>query len=266
MRDPTLRYYACGSTQHNTAAMMRGGARQNVTFPSGVFLYDDGDRRILFDTGYAPTPWRTGAAGAIYRRLLPPSITPEQTARAQLEASGIDPDSITHVVLSHLHPDHIGGVPDFPRATFVISAGQEQALANPKLREGILRGLLPVWFDVANRVVVSESDFSEQRIGDTDVTMRVASLFADAPFLVVDLPGHARGHMGALIDDRVLLAGDAAWGQSHVANAPNLRLVPRLIQSDFDAYQQTAATLEALSNQGVRVIYSHDSGIEPVIL
>ncbi len=55
-----------------------------------------------------------------------------------LREAGIDPDSITHVVLTHLHWDHAGGVVDpggeltFPRAEHVVS---EDALAHA-LRAG----------------------------------------------------------------------------------------------------------------------------------
>ena len=71
-----LRHYACGSTTHDPAALFRGGDRGIRTFPSGVFLFDDGSgRRVLFDTGYATGEWRTGWKGSVYRRLLPPIVT-----------------------------------------------------------------------------------------------------------------------------------------------------------------------------------------------
>ncbi|WP_095589140.1 MBL fold metallo-hydrolase [Actibacterium ureilyticum] len=49
---------------------------------------------------------------------------------ANLDAAGIDPASITHVVITHAHPDHIWGIRDdfdepiFPDAEYVIGAGE----------------------------------------------------------------------------------------------------------------------------------------------
>jgi glyoxylase-like metal-dependent hydrolase (beta-lactamase superfamily II) len=40
--------------------------------------------------------------------------------RAAVEAAGVDPDSLAAVVLSHLHYDHAGTVPDFAEARFVV--------------------------------------------------------------------------------------------------------------------------------------------------
>src|SRR5690606_4799410 len=113
---------------------------------AGVFLYDDGRHRVLFDAGYAPEPWRAGAAAALYRRLLPPRVDAAETIDARLRATRIDPGSVTHVVLSHLHPDHIGGLRFLPQARVVVSAGVARTLAAPRIRDGVLRRLLPDGF------------------------------------------------------------------------------------------------------------------------
>lgn len=252
-----LRHYVCGRTSHDLAGMFRGASRGVREFPSGVFLFDGADdRRVLFDTGYATGEWRTGWQGAVYRRLLPPIVEPADDIALRLQEDGVDPASVTHVVLSHLHPDHIGGVRRFPGATFVLSGGQVRSLASPPLRAGILAGLLPDWFgDKAHRVL-DEADFAPLEIAG--VTLRAADLFGDGSYLVIDLPGHADGHIGALIDHRVLLAGDAAWGADLLGAAADLRAVPRAVQHDFPAYRETAERLRTLAGAGIRIVCSHD--------
>lgn len=252
-----LRHYVCGRTSHDLASMFRGASRGVREFPSGVFLFDGPDgRRVLFDTGYAVGEWDTGWKGAVYRRLLPPVVDPEDDIALRLAQDGVDPASVTHVVLSHLHPDHIGGVRRFPGATFVLTAGQVRSLASSRLRAGILTGLLPEWFADAPRHVLEDADFVPREIAG--VPLRAADLFGDGSYLVVDLPGHADGHVGALVDHRVLLAGDAAWGADLLGAASELRAVPRAVQHDLTAYRKTADQLQALAAAGIRIVCSHD--------
>lgn len=255
----TLRHYVCGSTVHDPAAMFHGGTRGIRTFPSGVFLYDDPDngRRVLFDTGYATGDWNTGWRGAVYRRLLPPVVAAGDDVAERLRADGIDPVSVTHVVLSHLHPDHVGGVRRFPDAIFVVSAALMRSMASPRLRDGILTGLLPDWFPAAPKIVLDEEAFVRRDRADHEY--RAADLFGDGSYLVVDLPGHAAGHVGALIEDRVLLAGDAAWGSDLLDVADLLRPVPRAVQYDYSAYRRTVGMLRAFADSGIRVVCSHDA-------
>ncbi|MEV4735015.1 MULTISPECIES: MBL fold metallo-hydrolase [unclassified Microbacterium] len=252
-----LRHYACGSTTHDLAAMFRGEPRGVRDFPSGVFLYDGAEgRRILFDTGYATGEWRTGWRGAVYRRLLPPIVEDADDVASQLRRDGVDPASVTHVVLSHLHPDHIGGVRRFPGATFVLAEGLERTLASPRLRTAVLPGLLPDWFAHVPRRVLKDGEFQDREVGG--LRLPAVDLFDDGSYLVLALPGHADGHVGALVEERVLLAGDAAWGRDLLDAVPRLRALPRAVQFDPDAYAATARTLRTIADSGIRVVCSHD--------
>jgi glyoxylase-like metal-dependent hydrolase (beta-lactamase superfamily II) len=87
--------------------------------PFGGFLaIDDHGHRVVFDLGGGPAP-----------RLLPGGELPavRELLPAALEQLGCQPDSVTDVVFSHLHVDHIGwattgGQPTFPRARHHIHA------------------------------------------------------------------------------------------------------------------------------------------------
>ncbi|MEO1701115.1 MAG: MBL fold metallo-hydrolase [Pseudomonadota bacterium] len=79
-----------------------------MQFTFAPTVVETGDNVILFDTGIGEGG-RAGGTG--------------QT-RANLEAAGYAPESITHVVLTHMHPDHIGGLsesgaPAYPNAVYV---------------------------------------------------------------------------------------------------------------------------------------------------
>ncbi|WP_285137291.1 MBL fold metallo-hydrolase [Microbacterium sp. lyk4-40-TSB-66] len=241
-----LTFFACGDTSHDMSRLLRGARRERRVFPAGAFLYRSGERRVLFDTGYAPEPWRAGPGGWAYRRMLPPRVRPGDTIAEQL-----DPASITHVVLSHLHPDHIGGVRFFPNAAFVLSEGVRRTLERPRLRDGLLRRLLPTWFGAAT--VLPSPVFAPGPHG-----LRTADLFGDGSYLLVDLPGHARGHLGALVEHEVLLAGDAAWGRDLLGAERRIRALPRLVSHDTPAQRATARVLLAAEQDGLRLLFSHD--------
>ena len=74
-----------------------------------VTLYQDGTNTVLFDVGAGPDFMTTAGK-------LPASI----------EAAGLSPDDVTHVVFTHAHPDHIWGVLDefddplFPNAAHLF--------------------------------------------------------------------------------------------------------------------------------------------------
>ena len=252
-----LRHYVCGSTAHDLGAMFRGSEKEIRQFPAGVFLYDGSDgRRVLFDTGYSTGHWQAGWRGAVYRRLLPPRVEDGDDVAAQLAGDGVAPSSVTHVVLSHLHPDHVGGVGRFPGATFVRTAGQRRTLAGPSIRSGVITGLLPSWFSTARTIDLDDASFDPVRIAGQ--TLRAHDLLGDGTYLVLDLPGHADGHVGALVEGRVLLAGDAAWGSDLIERTDRLRRLPRAVQHDPEGYTATAGILRDLAGSGIRIVCSHD--------
>jgi glyoxylase-like metal-dependent hydrolase (beta-lactamase superfamily II) len=72
-------------------------------------LVNTGEHRVLIDTG-------AGALGADTGRLL-----------GSLQSAGVDPGDIDYVILTHGHPDHLGGNVDaqgnvvFPQAQWIMS-------------------------------------------------------------------------------------------------------------------------------------------------
>ncbi len=254
-----LRHYVCGSTVHDVGALFRGGTRNVRQFPSGVFLYEPGDgRRILFDTGYAPEPWDTGWRGSVYRRILPPTIAPEEDVARRLSDDDVAAGSITHVVLSHLHPDHIGGVVRFPDARLVITTGQLETLRRARLRDAILPGLLPEGFPGADPLVLAPADFAGHR--------RSRAWYCGSPIRSATAccassicPGHARGHLGAL--DRG--PGPARRGCRlglGPARGRNRACAPCRAgcSTTPPPTRRPRTPLSALPRSGIRVVCSHD--------
>ncbi len=97
------------------------------------FLIRAGDRNILVDTGFPPwyvsDPVGAAAAdGLDFGRLV--ELTSDNLPAAQISRVGLAAEDITHLVVTHTHIDHIGGLTGFPNAAIVVG-GCERELSQP---------------------------------------------------------------------------------------------------------------------------------------
>ena len=100
-----------------------------VEHRDGIMLFDTGqDRASVTDPGYFPG----AATGILYDRLARFDIGPGNTLTARLEAIGYDLADVRTAVLSHLHQDHIDGLPELrDAAADVVSRQEWQFLQQP---------------------------------------------------------------------------------------------------------------------------------------
>jgi len=156
-----------------------------------AYLIDTGSRRILVDAG----------AGA----LQGPGLGKMQ---AHLNAAGYTPQSIDDILLTHLHPDHVGGISTGDRAVF------PNAVVHVEAREA------QFWLDVTH---VAKVDASVQAAFDGAVASlkpyirdgRMKTFRAGqapiAGIASVDTRGHTAGHVAYRVQSRgetLLLWGD----------------------------------------------------------
>ncbi len=150
-------------------------------------------RRLLLDTGFPPAYATDEREMALadgldgFGRLV--GHTVDHTILGALALRGLTAADISHVLLSHSHIDHVGGLDCFPDAEVILSA-EEHAEPRP-LYFGKRRPM--DWPDVRYRSLT----------GTTEIC---------GGLRMIATPGHTAGHMSVLIrldGQAVVLAVDA---------------------------------------------------------
>jgi glyoxylase-like metal-dependent hydrolase (beta-lactamase superfamily II) len=100
--------------------------RERPWRPVPAFVVEQPESGLFaFDTGFSDAVGRSGEAGLhVPERWVIESRSHERMLLpAQMRAAGLDPEAVHHVVVSHLHEDHVGQVAAFPNALFLGGPG-----------------------------------------------------------------------------------------------------------------------------------------------
>jgi glyoxylase-like metal-dependent hydrolase (beta-lactamase superfamily II) len=149
---------------------------------------------VLVDTGLGLHDYASPAPMVrAFSAVLGAAHDPEQTAVRQLARLGYRPEDIRHIVLTHLHFDHAGGLPDFQHAHVHVHRREYTALQQP--RWGMALAYDPLDFAHSPRWALYE------RIATTWFGFDVIRLPFAPEMYLVPLFGHTHGHCGVAIQD-----------------------------------------------------------------
>ena len=186
--------------------------------PINAYVIEHAKRLILFDTGqdrasvtdasYFPG----GVTGFLYDRLARFHIGEEETLTAQLATLGYAPADVGTAMLSHLHQDHMGGLPELSGADLLVTETEWAELSKlaPEPR-GFLRKHIQIpglkWHQV---------DLQPTADPSLAPFTRSLDVMEDGSLVLVPTPGHTAGSMSLLIRRRkrspLLLVGDLTYG------------------------------------------------------
>jgi N-acyl homoserine lactone hydrolase len=180
---------------------------QVIDIPVAAFYIEHPDGNILYDTGCHPD-WG-GANGRwpeLLQDLFPHSGGEECMLPARLEAMGIGPDQIRHVVLSHLHCDHAGCVEYFRKSNIVV---HEDEFAGAFRQFALNDHTTPYALKDLGSMISAELHWRE--IGRHEPDQNIV----DGVRLLNLGPGHARGMLALQVSLRsqtgVFLVSDACY-------------------------------------------------------
>jgi glyoxylase-like metal-dependent hydrolase (beta-lactamase superfamily II) len=255
----TLRAMEVAVTHANERVVVQGGGGTRMDLPVWVYAFEHPTQGlVLIDAGF---PRRTAADVADYpgRRmanLLSLEMAPGAAAVDQLPAAGLDPGAVAHIVLTHMHADHVGGIEDFPAATVHVGAGEwEGALKGGPLGK-------PDTSPYLGREGVEHHSFEGS--GPYGPFERHVDLFGDGSLILLEARGHTAGHMAVLLNLKggsYLFTGDCAWIDRHWQEpVPKSALVRGLLEQDWGlnwANQQRVHVFAA-AHPDVVVIGGHE--------
>lgn len=187
-----------------------------MTFHLGVssvthcLLVETADGLVLVDTGLGLGDYEqpTGRMRAFLALNRVPQ-RPEETAIRQVVRLGYSPEDVRHIVLTHLHLDHCGGLPDFPWATVHVFAAEYQT-ATQQRKKGLLNRFGYHTLHWAHEPTWAPYELEgEEWFGLPCAEVRG---IGSGRLVLVPLIGHTPGHCGVAVEVEgawILHCGDA---------------------------------------------------------
>ena len=152
-----------------------------------------------------------------------------------LKELDIDPEGVSHLLLTHSDFDHAAGLPIFPKADVFLSADEEKMVTRKKSRRGGVIFNAPI-----RRAYHLLSDNDAVSAGS--ITVRA-----------IATPGHTPGSMSYLVDDAILFTGDTLL-------LKNGEILPFKRYFNMDTKLQKESIRKLANLENVQMIFTAHTG------
>lgn len=181
------------------------------TIISNFYIYTDGENTLCFDTGYVPI-----------------------IIKNALRKINIEPDSISHIFLTHSDYDHVGGISLFKSGQVYLSIDEEKMITFRKPR-------VLLFF---NKRIKRKYKL----LNDGDITY-IGKIKVQS----ITTPGHTPGSMSYLVNDNILFSGDTLTIRSG-------KIKPFFRLQNMDTDLQKESIKKLLKIQNVKLICTGHTG------
>ena len=237
----SLTIFECGRAESPDRSFWSPGVDINVkhSLVASCYLIRHPDGLMVWDTGIpafvAQRPNGLSVAGGKINFFL------ETPFPEQLKRQGISPDSIRHLGISHMHPDHAGNANAFSNATWYVQQAEYDAAFGADARK--FNFIPKTYQKLKNGKVVKLK-------GHHDV-------FGDGSVVIIPAPGHTPGHQVLLLrlpSGPVLLSGDL-W---HFTSNRKHDRIPGF-NFDLQASRNSMTAINSLlAVTGAKLLIQHD--------
>ena len=156
-------------------------------------LIETTDGLVLVDTGLGTDDYvHDSGILRLFKVITRMPLDPRQAVIHQLTSLGYKPDDVRHIVLTHMHFDHCGGLPDFPPAKVHIYRKEYEAFIG-KRRQFTDLAYVP-------RHIAHSPDWAfYDDNGGNWFDFDAIRLPFNPEMWLIPLPGHTRGQCGVAV-------------------------------------------------------------------
>jgi N-acyl homoserine lactone hydrolase len=218
--------------------IFRSGEKMDrtVRYPVPAYVIETDSERVLIDTGL--NPGAIADPAVYYDR--PDAFAVFALEQEQSVAEQLDVSTLTKVVLTHLHWDHVGGLGLIPPSVPLVIQRAEWQAGHDDAAVRRNRFLPSDYADDGREVTLVD--------GDCD-------LLGDGSVELLLTPGHTPGHQSVRVGDLVIGAD-----VSHFASGLDDHRFP-IFADDHEQQARSAERLRALRDAGAQVIPGHDPDV-----
>lgn len=204
----------------------------------GFFMVDTGvSKRLVEDPAALGVGYVVRKFGKIEKMQV------RSDAASVIQSEGVP---LNGVFMTHIHLDHISGMPDIPKNVPFYTGPHEAS--ESKFENFFVQDMEDRFF--AGRPAIRELQFTNDPDGKLE---GVIDVFGDGSLFAILTPGHTEGHVSYLVrtpTGPVLLTGDAShtrWGWEHGVE-------PGSYTFDREREQKSLLALKALSERHQKML------------
>lgn len=244
-KELTIELFYTGFCLAHESIAIRKGKKKNIRFHANCALIQHPEKgNLLFDTGYSTRFYSATEKwpDKIQALATPATIAESWSVVAQLAEKGIKVEEIEYLIISHYHADHICGLKDFEKSQFYSSKAAFDQINSlngfAAVRRGLVKNLLPE--DLSDRLHYVEG---LKKVSRDDHFAYHYDFFGDGSIRIVELPGHARGQIGLILNEggenHVFLVADGFWLKRSIEKNILPSSLTRLFFDDWKAYKES---------------------------